>query len=71
MDAVYCHLRDYEFREESRRKQESIGKNKGVKQQMAQVTESRKRKFTAATLLKREGKVAELTIVKQERRSLP
>jgi hypothetical protein len=42
-----------------------------VKQQMQQVTESRKRKFTAATLLEREGKVAELTIIKQERRSLP
>jgi hypothetical protein len=71
MDAVYCHLRDYEFREESKRKQESIGKNSSVKQQMQQVSESRKRKFTAATLLKREGKVAELTTIKQERRSLP
>jgi hypothetical protein len=57
--------------EESKRKQESIGKNSGVKQQMQQVTESRKRKFTVATLRKREGKVAELTTVKQERRSLP
>jgi hypothetical protein len=71
MDAVYCHLRDYEFREGSKRKQESIGKNSGVKQQMQQVTESRKRKFTAAPLLEREGKVAELTIVKQKCRSLP
>jgi hypothetical protein len=51
--------------------QESIGKDSGVKQQMQQVTESRKRKFTAAMLLKREGKVAELTTVKQDRRSLP
>jgi hypothetical protein len=25
MDVVYCHLRDYEFREESKRKQEAIG----------------------------------------------
>jgi hypothetical protein len=48
--------------------QESIGKNSGVKQQMQQVTESRKRKFT--TLLKQEGKVAELTTVKQDQRSL-
>ena len=71
MDAVYCHLRDYEFREESKRKQESIGKNSCVKQQMQQVTESRKRKFTAATLLKRADKDAELTTIKQERRSLP
>ena len=50
--------------------QESIGKNSGVKQQMQQVTESRKRKFTAATLLKQEGKVAELATVKQDQRSL-
>jgi hypothetical protein len=33
MDAVYCHLRDYEFREESKRKQEAIGKNHAVKLQ--------------------------------------
>jgi hypothetical protein len=57
MDAVYYHLRDYEFCEESKRKRESIGKNSGVKQQMLQVTESCKHKFTAATLLKQEGKV--------------
>jgi hypothetical protein len=71
MDAVYCHLQDYEFREESKRKQESIGKNSCVKQQMQQVTESCKRKFTSATLLKRADKDAELTTIKQERRSLP
>jgi hypothetical protein len=34
MDAVYCHLRDFEFLEESKRKQESIHKNIGVKIQM-------------------------------------
>jgi hypothetical protein len=33
MDAVYCHLRDYEVREESKRKQEAIGKNYAVKLQ--------------------------------------
>jgi hypothetical protein len=31
MDAVYCHLQYYEFQEESKRKQESIVKNIGVK----------------------------------------
>jgi hypothetical protein len=35
MDAVYCHLWDYELSEESKRKQESIGKNTSVKEQMA------------------------------------
>jgi hypothetical protein len=33
MDAVYCHLRDYEFLKESKRKQKAIGKNYAVKLQ--------------------------------------
>jgi hypothetical protein len=70
MDAVYFHLRDYEFGEESKRRQEAIGKNSAVKLQMQQVTQSRKRKLAAATLLKRQEKNIELTIVKKERRSL-
>ena len=71
MDAVYCHLRDYEFREECKRKQESIGKNSKVAEQIQQVTESRKRKYTEETIMKREMKASEVAIVKQERRSLP
>jgi hypothetical protein len=70
MDAVYCHLRDYEVREESKRKQEAIDKNYAVKLQSQQVTHSRKRKFAATTLHKREDKKAVLTIVKKDRRSL-
>jgi hypothetical protein len=71
LDAIYCHLQDYEFWEESKRKQESIGKNIGVKIQMQRVTESPKHKFAMATLLKKEGNTAKLTIIKKERRSLP
>ncbi len=70
MDAVYCHLRDYEVREESKRKQEAIGKNYAVKLQSEQVAQSRKRKFAATTLMAREDKKVVLTIVKKERRSL-
>ena len=70
MDAVYCHLRDYEFREESKRKQEAIGKNSAVKVKLQQVTQSRKRKLAATTLLKRQEKNDKLTMVKNERRSL-
>jgi hypothetical protein len=66
MDAVYCHLRDYEFLEESKRKQESIDNNIGVKIQMQQVTESCKRKFAMATLLKKEGNTVELTSIKKD-----
>jgi hypothetical protein len=70
MDAIYCHLRDYEFREESKRKQEAIGKNHAVKLQTQQVMQSRKRKFAETTLLKRQDKKVVLTIIKKERRSL-
>jgi hypothetical protein len=61
IDAVYYHLRDYEVREESKRKQEAIGKNYAVKLQNQQVTQSCKREFAATVVL---------TFVKKERRSL-
>jgi hypothetical protein len=70
MDAVYCHLGDYEFREESKRKQEAIGKNYVVREQMEQVSQSCKRKLAAKTLLMQEEKNVVLTIIKKERRSL-
>jgi hypothetical protein len=70
MDVVYCHLQDNEFREESKRKQEAIGKNYAVREQMEQVSQSCKRKFAATTLLMREEKNVVLTIIKKERRSL-
>jgi hypothetical protein len=56
MDAIYCHPQDYEFREESKMRQEAIGKNSAVKKQMHDVTHSPKRKFAVATLLKKERK---------------
>jgi hypothetical protein len=67
MDAVYCHLRDYKFREESKKKKEAIGKNRRVQRQLYEVTQSRKRKFTTATLLKKAE--SKRTVVKKERRS--
>jgi hypothetical protein len=70
MDAVYCHLRDYEFREECKRKQQLIGKNSAVVLQIDQVKESRKRKFTIESLERRQHKDETLTLVKKERRSL-
>ncbi len=70
VDALYCHLQDYELREESPKKEEAIGKNSWVQNQLYKVTQSRKRKFAETTLLKRENKKVVLTIVKKERRSL-
>ena len=69
MDAVYCHLQDYEFREESKKKKEAIGKNSQVQKQLYEVTQSCKRKFATATLLKKEERKSERTVVKKERRS--
>jgi hypothetical protein len=71
MDAVYYHLPDYEFPEESKRRQESIGKNSLVKIQMQRVMQSRKRKFAATTLLKKEQKMKGLPTIKKECRDLP
>jgi hypothetical protein len=70
MDAVYCHLGDYEFREESKRKQEAIDKNHAVKLQTQQVRKNHKQKFAETTLLKRRDKKVVLTIIKKERPSL-
>jgi hypothetical protein len=70
MDAVYCHLRDCELKEERKRKQEAIGKNHAVKLQTQQVTQSCKQKFAGTTLLKRQDKKVVLTIIKKERGSL-
>jgi hypothetical protein len=69
MDAIYCHLRDYKFREESKKKKELIGKNSRVQKQLYEVTQSRKRKFATATLLKKEETKSKPTLVKRERRS--
>jgi hypothetical protein len=63
MDGVYCHPRDYGFREESKMRQEAIGENSAVKKQ---IHHSRKRKFVVATLLKKERKSSERTIIKKE-----
>ena len=51
VDALYCHLQDYELREESPKKEEAIGKNSWVQNQLYKVTQSRKRKLATATLL--------------------
>jgi hypothetical protein len=70
MDAVYCHLRDHEFREECKRKQLLIGKNRAVVAQIDEVKQSRKQKFTVETLERRQQKDDVLALVKKERRSL-
>jgi hypothetical protein len=67
-DAVYCHIRNYEFREECKQKQEATSRNVVVRRQLEQVKQNRKRKFTSDTQTKRDGKVAEAMAVKKERR---
>jgi hypothetical protein len=69
-DAVYCHIRNYEFREECKKKQEATARNIVVRRQLQQVRENRKRKFTIATITNRKSMVDEAIAVKKERRSL-
>jgi hypothetical protein len=67
-DAVYCHIRNYEFREECKQKQEATSWNLVVRRQLEQVKLNRKRNFTSDTQTKRYGKVEEAMAVKKERR---
>jgi hypothetical protein len=69
-DAVYCCVRNYEFREECKRKQEATSRNINVRQQTEQVEQNRKRKWSVATIAKRESKSDDAIAVKRERRSL-
>ncbi len=69
-DAVYCHIRNYEFREECKQKQEATSRNIIVRRQLDQVRQNRKRKFTVHTVAKRAEKAEEAIAVKKERRVL-
>jgi hypothetical protein len=67
-NAVYCHIRDYEFREECKQKQEATSRNIVVRRQLEQVTQNRKQKLTSDTQTKRDDKVEEAMAVKKGRR---
>jgi hypothetical protein len=68
-DAVYCRVRNYEQREECKRKQEDTARNVRVLQRTEQVEQGRKRNFTAATIARRESKTEDAIVAKKERRS--
>ncbi len=68
-DVVYCHIRNYQFREECKQKQEATARHVEVRQQMEQVKQNRKRKFSPATIAKRESKAEGAIAIKKERRS--
>jgi hypothetical protein len=69
-DAVFCCVRNYEFREECKRNQEATSRNINVRQQTEQVEQNRKRKWSVATIAKQESKADDAIAVKRERRSL-
>ena len=69
-DAVYCHIRNYEFREECKQKQEATARNIVVRDQLDQVRQNRKRKFSPGSIAKRDSKAEAAIAVKKERRSL-
>mmetsp|Transcript_2883 Transcript_2883/g.4652 ORF Transcript_2883/g.4652 Transcript_2883/m.4652 type:complete len:86 (-) Transcript_2883:47-304(-) len=70
LDRVYCHMRDYETREESKRRAEARSRHPEVLKQIKKVHHSRKRQWSAATLEKRRLKKEDAAAVKKERRSL-
>jgi hypothetical protein len=68
-DAVHCHIRNCQFREECKQRQEVTARHVEVRQQTEQVHQNRKRKCAPATIAKRENKAVEAIAIKKERRS--
>jgi hypothetical protein len=68
-DAVYCHIRNYQFREECKQKQEATARHVEVRQQNELVQQNRKRKFTASTIARHAMKAEEVVAIKKERRA--
>ena len=66
-DAVYCHIRNYQFREECKQKQEATARHVEVRQQNKQVQQNRKRKFTATTIAKQTMKAKGAIAITKER----
>jgi hypothetical protein len=50
--AVYCHIRNYEFREECEQKQEATDRNIVARRKLEQVKQNRKQNFTNDTQTK-------------------
>ena len=69
-DAVYCHIRNYQFREECKQKQEATARHVEVRQQNELVQQNRKRKFTQLTKEKQAMKAEGAIAIKKERRAL-
>jgi hypothetical protein len=67
-DVLYCHIRNYQFREECKQKQEVTARHVEVRQQMEQLKHNWKRKFTPATIAKRESKAEGAIAIKKDRR---
>ena len=65
MHAVYCCVRNYEFREECKRKQEATSRNINVRQQTEQVEQNRKRKWSLSTIAEQESKSDDAIVVKK------
>jgi hypothetical protein len=68
-NAVYCHIRNYQFREECKQKQEATARHVEVCQQVEQVTQNHKHKFTPVPIAKQESKAKGAIAIQQERRS--
>jgi hypothetical protein len=68
-DAVYCHIRNYQFREECKQKQEVTARHVEVRQQNEVVQQDRKRKYKATTIARQTKKADGAIAIKRERRA--
>ncbi len=69
-DAVYCHIRNYQFREEEcKQKQEATARHAEGCQQNEQVLQNHKHKFTLRSLAKQAMKAEGAIAIKKERRA--
>ena len=55
-DALYWNVRNYEFREECKRKREATSRNIEVRQQTEQVQQNCTHRFSVATIVRRGSK---------------
>ncbi len=68
-DTVYCHIRNYQFREECKQKQEATARHVQVCQQNEQVQPNHKRKCSQVTLAKQAMKAKRGIAIKKEWRA--
>jgi hypothetical protein len=65
---MYCRVRNYEFREDCKRKQDATSRNMEGRQYTEKVEHDRKRNFSTATVARQGSKAEDAIVVKKELR---